>query len=267
MALSQQATDIISEFPLEDTLDRIRQRFRDLNDANTRQEDVASLLLALVGSSAAFRLPSPNGEEGLVTLGHFGSLVHHVVSDSSDTDIWQAVFDIIDNLSALTPPPSSIAPTFKGTPVKSSSNRLADDETRDIVERELFYEIRDCAFRNVGGFCDKFFNTKSWHREQMDMLEAVMAEHDGKRWRSFPSTPTEPLGGKLEYKHVLVVGEQKSSYDTGRFKADFLQLTRLVRGVFTDQPTRRFVHAFTLCASMMELWVFDRSGHVYRAGR
>lgn len=30
-----------------------------------------------------------------------------------------------------------------------------------------------------------------------------------------------------------------------------------VRDIFYDQPTRRFVHAFTLCASTMELWVFD----------
>ncbi|KAI6777566.1 uncharacterized protein J7T54_002968 [Emericellopsis cladophorae] len=44
------------------------------------------------------------------------------------------------------------------------------------------------------------------------------------------------------------------------FKADLLQITRYVRGVFADQPTRRFVHAFSLCASTMELWVFDRSG-------
>ncbi|KAM4063574.1 kinase [Hirsutella rhossiliensis] len=43
-------------------------------------------------------------------------------------------------------------------------------------------------------------------------------------------------------------------------KADLLQLARYVRGVFADQPTRRFVHAFSLCSSKMELWVFDRSG-------
>ncbi|KAI1319102.1 hypothetical protein F5Y16DRAFT_391182, partial [Xylariaceae sp. FL0255] len=144
------------------------------------------------------------------------------------------------------------------------------------------------------------------------MLKSIMTEHDRKRWKSFPTAPTERLvwewlrwledialsdaphklhttktahefkeckgqmdlffqtprleeGGKFEYKHVLVIGEHKSTYDTSRFKADFLQLTRLVRGVFTDQPIRRFVHAFTLCASMMELWVFDRSG-AYSSG-
>ncbi|KAI3331263.1 serine/threonine-protein kinase Sgk2 [Ustulina deusta] len=327
MALSQQAKDIISELPLKDTLNQIRDRLGDIDIANPRQEDVASLLSALVGSPTALSLSSPDGSgdvatklfyiykhvrQGLVKLDNFCSLVHHVVSKSSDIDIWEAVFIIIDNFNALTPPPSSIAPTFQGTPVRSSSSRLSDSETRDIVEKELFFEVKDCTFRSVGGFCNKIFNTENWHKGQKEMLEAVMAEHDGNRWKSFPTIPAERLvwdwfrsledsalsgaphklyttktahqfkerkgqmdlffqmpapeaSGIFEYKHVLVVGEQKSSYDTGRFKADFLQLTRLVRGVFIDQPTRRFVHAFTISASMMELWVFDRSG-AYSSG-
>ncbi|KAI1357222.1 serine/threonine-protein kinase Sgk2, partial [Xylaria arbuscula] len=327
MPLSQQAKDIISELPLKDTLVHIRHKLCDSNDANPHKEDVASLLLTLVGSPTAFSLPPPDGSgtvvnkllsirlqllRGLVVPDNFCILVRHVVSNSSDNDIWGAVFDIIDNLGALTPPPSSIAPTFQGTPIKSSSSRLSDSETRDIVEREIFFEIRNCTFRDVGGFCDKFFNTKSWDKRTNEILKGVIAEHDGNRWNGFPSVPAEQpvwdwlrsledrcLGdaphklhttktahqfkerkgqmdlffqtpaseasGPFEYKRVLVVGEQKLSYDTGRFKADFLQLTRLVRGVFTDQPTRRFVHAFTLSASMMEMWAFDRSG-AYSSG-
>ncbi|KAI8626594.1 serine/threonine-protein kinase Sgk2 [Xylariaceae sp. FL1651] len=327
MALTQQAKDIISDFPLKDTFNHIRHKLRDFDDANPHKEDVTSILSALVVSPTAFSLPSPDGSGnvaakllsilqhfrgGVVKPDRFCALVRHVVSKSSDIDIWEAVFNIIDNLGALTPPPSSNAPTFQGTPVRPSSNRISDSETRDIIERELFHEIKDCTFRNVEGFCDKFFGTKSWSKEQKEMLEAVMAEYDGDRWKAFPSVPAEqPVwdwlrslkdnalsgaphklyttqtahqfkerkgqmdlffqkpalqpGGVFEYKHVLVVGEQKLSYDTARFKADFLQLTRLIRGVFTDQPTRRFVHAFTLSASMMELWVFDRSG-AYSSG-
>ncbi|KAI2622580.1 serine/threonine-protein kinase Sgk2 [Hypoxylon sp. NC1633] len=326
MALTQQAKDTISKLPLKETLDHIRDKLRSSADT-PRQEDIAGLLGALVVSPAAFELvpPDRNGSVaakllsiarhvrgGSVNLDYFHSLVYHVVTNSCDIDIWEAVFNLIDNLSALTPPPSSIAPTFKGTPVKSSSSRLADGETREIVERELFFEIKDCTFRNVGGFCDKFFGTKSWRKEQKEMLDTVMADHDGKKWTGFPPIPSEgqvwawlrslekraladaqyklyttqnanqfkerkgqmdlffqtpaiEANSVFEYKHVLVVGEQKKSYSTGRFKADLLQITRYVRGVFTDQPTRRFVHAFTLCASMMELWVFDRSG-AYSSG-
>jgi hypothetical protein len=330
MALSQEAKDIISKFPLEDALDRVRHRLCDSDDANPHKDDVASLVGALFCSLAALKLPFPDGSgdvatklfhiyrhvwEGLVKPDHFCGLVRHVVSKSSDLEIWEAVFDIIKNLSALIPPPPpapSIAPTFRGTPVKSSSSRFCDSETRDIVERDLFLEIKDCTFRGVGGFCNKFFNTKYWDKRSKEILKCVLAEHDGNRWKGFPSRPAErpvwdwlrsledrTLSGaphrlhttktahqfkerkgqmdlffqrpapersdRFEYKDILVVGEQKLSYDTSRFKADFLQLTRLVRSVFSDQPTRRFVHAFTLCASMMELWVFDRSG-AYSSG-
>ncbi|XP_044714508.1 kinase [Hirsutella rhossiliensis] len=74
----------------------------------------------------------------------------------------------------------------------------------------------------------------------------------------FFQKPARKANSTFTYKDVLVVGEQKKSED--KFKATLLQLTRYVRGVFADQPTRRFVHAFSLCASKMELWVFDRSG-------
>ncbi|KAI1181784.1 serine/threonine-protein kinase Sgk2 [Nemania serpens] len=67
-------------------------------------------------------------------------------------------------------------------------------------------------------------------------------------------------GKNVEFRNVLVAGEQKSTYSTSTFKANLVQLTRLMRNVFADQPTRRFVHAFLLCASTMELWVFDRAG-------
>ncbi|KAG6038872.1 hypothetical protein E4U19_007918 [Claviceps sp. Clav32 group G5] len=39
-----------------------------------------------------------------------------------------------------------------------------------------------------------------------------------------------------------------------------LQLGSVVREVFAWQPTRRFVHAFTMTGTTMETWVFDRSG-------
>ncbi|KJZ70169.1 hypothetical protein HIM_10429 [Hirsutella minnesotensis 3608] len=322
MTLTEQQLEVISNRPFNDTLDHIREKLRDCNEVdNLRQEDIASLLGALVASPAAFSFPSTDGNGSVAVrllsiLKHirggggkpelFLPLVRRVIARAPDIDIWEAVFTIIESLDALTPP-SSIAPTFKGTPVKPSSSRLGDSETRDVVEGELFFEIRDCTFRNVGGFWDKFFDSKRWRNDQRAMLRALMTAHDGTRWTDFPNpsheqpvwewlrtlerdylvdarqklytTKTanqfEERKGQMDlffqqatnkddktfrYKDVLVVGEQKKSHETGRFKADLLQLTRHVRSVFADQPTRRFVHAFTLCASIMELWVFDRSG-------
>ncbi|KAK7229650.1 hypothetical protein V2G26_001820 [Clonostachys chloroleuca] len=328
MTLSREQAKVVERYPLKDLLGRFPAILRDLTASDESwRTNITSVLSALLDSNTALNLSTSNGDgdvagqlfairqeirKGKLHFAYFRPLVDIVVANSPDIDIWSAVFDLITAVSPSTPLSSSIAPTFKGTPIKTSSNRIADSETREIVERELFYEIKDCTFRNVRGFCDKFFNPQSWRMEQKEMLEALMAEHDGKKWMRFPVIPDEQpvwawlrsleelalanaphklyttktahqfkerkgqmdiffqtaatkTSGKFEHKDVLVVGEQKKSYDSSRFKADLLQLTRYIRNIFYDQPTRRFVHAFTLCASMMELWVFDRSG-AYSSG-
>jgi hypothetical protein len=59
-------------------------------------------------------------------------------------------------------------------------NRLTNSKTCNIIERELFEEIKNYTFYGIEGFYDKFFNTKSWRKEQKEALEALIAEHDGK---------------------------------------------------------------------------------------
>ncbi|KKF92201.1 hypothetical protein CFO_g5447 [Ceratocystis platani] len=324
MALTEEQIKIISEKPLKDAFYIIEGTLRN-DDDDPRNEDIAELLYAVLASPAAFSLPSPDGNGNMVgkllsirenvrrgafDLDEFRPLVRHVVDKSADIDIWEAVFNIVSNLG---PPPASIPPTFRGTAIKASSSWYVDSKVRRIAERELFEEIKNCTFRNIGGFWEKFFDPKSWCREQGAMLEGVLTAHDGKKWTAFPKVPDEkpvwdwlrsleerfldhapykfhtiktsnqfqepneqmdlflqrPVAegsDTLWYKHVLVVGEQrKEPYDTSSFKAGFLRLTCHVQGVFADQPTRRFVHAFSLCACKMELWIFDRSG-AYSSG-
>ena len=61
-----------------------------------------------------------------------------------------------------------------------------------------------------------------------------------------------------DWKDVEVIGELKESND--KKKATLLQIGRSVRDIFSSQPTRRYVHTFTLCSNYMQAWVFDRSG-------
>jgi hypothetical protein len=63
---------------------------------------------------------------------------------------------------------------------------------------------------------------------------------------------------KHDWKDVRVIGELRAS--NSDWKTKLLQLSRYVRDVFFTQPTRRFVHGFTILGTTMELWVFDRSG-------
>lgn len=61
MTRSEQHLQIILAHPLNNTLDPLRKRLRNTNETDgLQQEDVASFLSALVGSTAAFRLPSPD---------------------------------------------------------------------------------------------------------------------------------------------------------------------------------------------------------------
>ena len=61
-----------------------------------------------------------------------------------------------------------------------------------------------------------------------------------------------------DWKDVQVIGELKLS--NKEWKQKLLQLSRYMRDVFSTQPTRRFIHGFTILGITMELWVFDRSG-------
>ena len=63
---------------------------------------------------------------------------------------------------------------------------------------------------------------------------------------------------KHDWKDVRVIGELKQS--KWPLKKILLQLATYIRDAFTAQPTRRFIHGFFLHGTIMELWVFDRSG-------
>ncbi|OJD13000.1 hypothetical protein AJ78_06493 [Emergomyces pasteurianus Ep9510] len=71
--------------------------------------------------------------------------------------------------------------------------------------------------------------------------------------------------GKHDWRDIRVVGELKKPENEIKTKATLLQMGRYVREVFKAQPTRRFVHAFAVCGTKAEAWVFDRSG-LYSSG-
>ncbi|KAM0739960.1 hypothetical protein ACQRIT_005144 [Beauveria bassiana] len=327
MTLSEEQLEIIAKHALDDSISRFTAKLGHLKESNeTWRTDIALLLGLLVATPAAYNLPSrdrssnvavklfpiqQNVRGGSLRFDLFRPLINAVATDSPDTDVWAAVIDLIDTVNPSTPPPSSFIPTGHGTPVKTSSSRLEDSETRDIVERELFYEIKDCTHRGVPGFFEKHFDTANWTKAQTKMLKSILANHDGTKWNDFPADPWEAAvwkwlqgleekaltgaqytlhtnksatefkerrgqmdiffqkpkrtKGRFEYKHVLVAGEHKRSFATADFKACMLQLTRHVRSIFADQLMRRFVHAFTIKAATMELWIYDRSG-AYSSG-
>ncbi|KAI0553760.1 serine/threonine-protein kinase Sgk2 [Xylaria curta] len=319
VAFTDEQIKIISEYPLDDALGHFRSR------VSVHNPNVLHLLVSLRSCRAAHLLYYPDNRKVVDSLQSIGSLIHkridqdeetnlhlfndlvdHVIAQPpTDSNIWAAVFRLIDTY---------VVPARPVTPVTPSSlPQLLDSANRRVVEETVFQEVRECTFRDVGGFFEKFFNVKKWRGKKAMMFQGMMTEYNKrqKKWKGFPEGPEETpvwkwlcrleerhlqgaindlhttthsnqLEGpksqldfflqkankkekaiatdKFSYKDILVIGEHERAYDPGKFKLNFLQLTRYVRRIFADQPTRRFVHAFSFLKSTMELWVFDRSG-------
>ncbi|XWX00024.1 hypothetical protein V2A60_008040 [Cordyceps javanica] len=207
MTLTEEQLEIIAKHALNDSISDFTAKLGRLEGSNEAwRTDIALLLGLLVATPAAYNLPSRDGSSnvavklfpiqqnvrgGSFRFDHFRPLIDAVAADSPDTDVWDAVINLIDAVNPSTPPPPSIIPTGHGTPVKTSSSRLEDSETRDIVERELFHEIRDCTHRGVPGFFEKHFDITKWTKAQKKMLELILANHDGAKWKDFPADPWE----------------------------------------------------------------------------
>ncbi|KAH8723920.1 hypothetical protein GQ44DRAFT_709364 [Phaeosphaeriaceae sp. PMI808] len=65
-----------------------------------------------------------------------------------------------------------------------------------------------------------------------------------------------------DWSHILIPGELKSNAREDNHSTTWLDLVTYAREIFSAQDTRRFVHGFTICGSMMRLWEFDRLGAI-----
>lgn len=71
----------------------------------------------------------------------------------------------------------------------------------------------------------------------------------------------------IPWNRVRIVGELKknASKSGPEHRADYkmvLTIAQRVREIFGTQPGRRYVHAFSLCGSLLRCFIFDRSGVV-----
>jgi Fungal protein kinase len=73
------------------------------------------------------------------------------------------------------------------------------------------------------------------------------------------SRPANSSNKVFGWPDVRVIGELKQSVSR-KYQAELVGFCGLAREVFTSQPTRLFLHGFIIRGSIVELWVFDRSG-------
>ncbi|KAK5629961.1 hypothetical protein RRF57_005676 [Xylaria bambusicola] len=94
----------------------------------------------------------------------------------------------------------------------------------------------------------------AWHIHPAESGDA----EDGARVL-FTITPSPASKVETEWDHVQVVGQ---FYQNGYvcYRNGLVELCRSAYQVFARQPTRLFLHGFYIRGSLIEFWVFDRSG-------
>ncbi|KAH8729164.1 FunK1 protein kinase [Ilyonectria robusta] len=97
----------------------------------------------------------------------------------------------------------------------------------------------------------------SWHISGGNVAPEHGSADDGARL--LLTMPTSPASNvQPRWDHVQVIGQ---FYHRGCVYQDgLLRLCRSAHQVFANQPTRLFLHGFYIRGSLVELWVFDRSG-------
>jgi hypothetical protein len=100
----------------------------------------------------------------------------------------------------------------------------------------------------------------SWHISSGDGAPAPdqRIDDDGARLL-LTMSPTPSSNAQIEWGHVQVIG-QFHHRSTVSYQHGLLRLCRSAYQVFASQPTRLFLHGFYIRGSLIELWVFDRSG-------
>ncbi|KMU74789.1 hypothetical protein CISG_00719 [Coccidioides immitis RMSCC 3703] len=253
-SLSEDDHKVIKHYPLNDSLGRVRELLQEVERSyalvssvdgaedgpeHDLQDVVSHLLTTLIVTRAAYRLRSKVNSQSVASdlAGHFTRvtgdfnytyyrpLVNLIIKDAPDLDIWSAVFDLISEVSRVSPPPN-IPPASKSTPIEySSASQLDSEQSR----RKVFDEIRDCTYRDVEGFFEKYFEGKDWRDRAQKAFDLVKNEYIDRRWSTLLDSPTqddvtdlivkrktggpEPSDVKHDWRDIDVIGELKASKD------------------------------------------------------
>ena len=78
----------------------------------------------------------------------------------------------------------------------------------------------------------------------------------------FVDNPKAGKGSQCHWSQILIPGELKNNPSADITSKAWLDLGRYAREVLAAQDTRRFALGFTLCGSLMRIWVFDRLGGI-----
>lgn len=183
--LSSNEIDIIREYPLRNSLDRVRdllQKNDQPHDGDADGSDeiyqmaMSKVLTALMDEKAAYNLRPPISSrdialelaklftrlrEGDFHYDHYRPLVQVVIRKAPDTDIWKAVFDLVAAVTRAersTPTPRSSIPILQTPRSRNTSSLANSSELRRDIDPVLREELLKQLHGDIPGFYAAYFD-------------------------------------------------------------------------------------------------------------
>ena len=204
---------------------------------------------------------------------HYCPLVRLVIQNASDFEIWNAVLNLIATLSRATP--ASVPSVFDDMPIThSSASQQGGGQSRELVKKRLFEEIRSCTYRDVGRVLPKYFEGMGWTTRTLDIYQAMKNRHKDGRWTDFPIRPCKPklwTGGSNSRKNFSQRSEACTTRQRARKTWSALKLSvKLISFVKpNDGPTSDSAHDWKDVGMIGELKESnrDKKGKLLQIGR
>ena len=116
----------------------------------------------------------------------------------------------------------------------------------------------------LAAFAESDSSAPAHKRRPLARPDKPIAGSVGKRKMDigFVDDPNAGKDSKYHWSQILVPGELKSNPSADIPSEAQLDLGRYAREVLAAQDNRRFVLGFTLCGSLMRIWLFDRLGGI-----
>ncbi|KAM7182691.1 hypothetical protein V8F33_014103 [Rhypophila sp. PSN 637] len=117
---------------------------------------------------------------------------------------------------------------------------------------------------NLAAFAKDYKSTPTCQRRPLAKPNQPIGGSIGKRKMDvgYVNDPGAKKDSRCHWSQILIPGELKSNRSADISSEAWLDLGRYAREVLAAQDTRRFVLGFTICGSLMRLWVFDRLGGI-----
>jgi hypothetical protein len=131
----------------------------------------------------------------------------------SDVDIWHTVFELVARTTPVTHPTAFEKAVFD-TPLRSSSaSQRGIEQTHSEADQRILEELTG---RDVGGFCERYFEGKSWTNNARDTYEDSTAPYAERSWSGWPEpSPQGPFfEWFMKFQDTLLSGLRRRYYTT-----------------------------------------------------